>query len=150
MKPSNTKKLTTLAMLAALAYLIMVVGRIPMVLFLSYDPKDVIIAIGGFIFGPLEAFIISFIVSLIEMFTVSDTGVIGAIMNLCFNLQLCVYGGHYLQEKPYAQRSGYWPAVRLAAMVVVMLLWELFTYAYLYGLSAGSGSGHAAHHIFTV
>ena len=81
MKPSNTKKLTTLAMLAALAYLIMVVGRIPMVLFLSYDPKDVIIAIGGFLFGPLEAFAISFVVSLIEMFTVSDTGIIGAVIN---------------------------------------------------------------------
>jgi len=39
-------------MLCALAYVVVVVGRIPIILFLKYDPKDVIIAIGGLIFGP--------------------------------------------------------------------------------------------------
>jgi len=53
MKNSRTKNMTTMAMLAALAFLVMLVGRIPMVAaapFLKYDPKDVIIIIGGFIF----------------------------------------------------------------------------------------------------
>ena len=30
-------------MLAAIAYVVVVVGRIPVVLFLKYDPKDIII-----------------------------------------------------------------------------------------------------------
>lgn len=47
----RTKKLTTLAMLCALSYIAVAVFRIPVVLFLKYDPKDVIIAIGGFIYG---------------------------------------------------------------------------------------------------
>ena len=111
-------------MLAALAYLIMVVGRIPMVLFLSYDPKDVIIAIGGFIFGPLEAFIISFIVSLIEMFTVSDTGVIGAIMNLVSTCSFACTAAIIYKKNHTLKGAVIGLLCGLAAMVVVMLLWN--------------------------
>lgn len=78
----DTKKLTMIGMLCAIAYAVMVVGRIPVVLFLKYDPKDVIIAIGGFLFGPLSALAISAVVSFVEMFTVSDTGPIGMVMNI--------------------------------------------------------------------
>jgi hypothetical protein len=52
------KKLVLLAMLAAVAYLIVSVIRIPVVLFLSYEPKDVVITIGGFLLGPMASFII--------------------------------------------------------------------------------------------
>lgn len=124
MKPSNTKKLTTLAMLAALAYLIMVVGRIPMVLFLSYDPKDVIIAIGGFLFGPLEAFAISFVVSLIEMFTVSDTGVIGAVMNLVSTCSFACTAAIIYKKNHTLKGAIIGLLCGVVAMVVVMLLWN--------------------------
>ena len=82
---ARTRKLTVIAMLCALSYVIMVVGRIPVLTvppFLKYDPKDVIIVIGGFLFGPLAAFAISLVVSFFEMITVSETGWIGAVMNL--------------------------------------------------------------------
>ena len=49
MNISKTKKLTIIGMLCALAYIAVVVGRIPLVLFLKYDPKDVVIVIGGLI-----------------------------------------------------------------------------------------------------
>ena len=78
----DTKKLTTVAMLCALAYIVMFVARIPVVLFLKYDPKDVVIVIGGFLFGPLTSFAISAVVSLVEMITVSDTGLWGLLMNI--------------------------------------------------------------------
>lgn len=82
MNPDKTKKLTTIGMLCALAYAAVIVGRIPVVLFLKYDPKDVIIAIGGFLFGPLTALSITVTVSLVQMFTVSGTGMIGCVMNI--------------------------------------------------------------------
>ena len=69
-------------MLCALAYVAVIVGRIPLVLFLKYDPKDVVIVIGGFIFGPLTAFTITVIVSIVQMFTISGTGIWGCIMNI--------------------------------------------------------------------
>lgn len=70
------------AMLCALAYLVMVLIKIPVVLFLSYEPKDVIIALGGFIWGPSMALWVSVAVSFVEMVTVSSTGYIGLIMNI--------------------------------------------------------------------
>ena len=75
------RKLILIAMLAAVAYIIMVAIRIPVVMFLKYEPKDVIITIGGFLLGPLASVIISLVVSLIEMVSVSETGPIGCIMN---------------------------------------------------------------------
>ena len=80
----QTKKLTTLAMICTLAYLVMVIIRIPLVPalpFLNYDPKDVILMIGGFMYGPLSALLCTLVVALVEMVTVSDTGIIGCIMN---------------------------------------------------------------------
>lgn len=48
---SKTKRITTTAMLCAVAYVVVVVGRVPVVLFLKYDPKDIIITLGGLIWG---------------------------------------------------------------------------------------------------
>ena len=79
---TKTRKLTTLAGFAAIACVLMMVVRIPVVSFLSYEPKDVAIVIAGFIFGPLAVFTLSLVVSLVEMVTVSDTGPIGLIMNI--------------------------------------------------------------------
>ena len=59
MKDQRTKQMVTMGMMAALAYIVMVFIRIPVVLFLKYEPKDVIITIGGFIYGPVAAFLIS-------------------------------------------------------------------------------------------
>lgn len=78
----KTKKITTTAMLCAIAYAAVAVGRIPVVLFLKYDPKDVVITLGGLIWGPLTSCLVSVIVSLIEMMTISETGILGCIMNI--------------------------------------------------------------------
>ena len=39
-------------MLATMAYVVMYFLRIPIWSFLKYDPKDIIIAMGGFVYGP--------------------------------------------------------------------------------------------------
>lgn len=84
----STKKLTTLAMLSAIAYALVFVSHnlaiplVPAVSFLSYDPKDIIIVIGGFMFGPMACLVVSLVVSLLEMVTISDTGLYGMVMNV--------------------------------------------------------------------
>ena len=85
MKTINTKKLTVLAMLSAVACVVMLIARInfmPAAPFLIYDPKDIIIAIGGFILGPLAVIAMSLVVSLVEMLTVSADGWVGFAMNV--------------------------------------------------------------------
>lgn len=78
----KTKKLTTIGMLCALAYIAAAIGRIPLVLFLKYDPKDIIIVIGGLIYGSLASLIITLIVSFAQMITTSQTGILGFLMNV--------------------------------------------------------------------
>ena len=80
----RTKRMTLMAMLAAMAYVAMLITRpLPKVSgFLSYDLKDVVVAIAGFQLGAIPALTITLVVSLIEMVTVSTTGPIGLLMNL--------------------------------------------------------------------
>lgn len=66
----STKKMTTLALFIALAVVLSMLIRVPLVpavSFLTYDPKDVVIGISGFLFGPLSAFVVSALASLIEL-----------------------------------------------------------------------------------
>ena len=113
-----------LAMLAAVAYLIVSYIRIPVVLFLKYEPKDVIITIGGFLLGPMASFVISLVVSLLEMVTVSDTGPVGALMNL---LSTCAFActASLVYKKVHKLKGA---IIGLAAgslvMVCAMLLWN--------------------------
>lgn len=57
---TNTKTITTLAMLSAIAFVVMLVSKLlPSVNgFLDFDFKDVVICIGGFVFGPMAGAIL--------------------------------------------------------------------------------------------
>lgn len=120
----NTKKLILLAMLAAMAYLMVALIRIPVVMFLSYEPKDVIITIGAFLLGPMAAFVTSLVVSLIEMFTISETGIIGAVMNL---LSTCAFActAAFVYKKRHTLRGAVLGLILgSVAMIIIMLLWN--------------------------
>ena len=120
----SVKKMVLLAMMAAIAYVMMVFIRIPVVLFLKYESKDVIITIAGFLFGPFSSFIISFIVSLVEMVTVSDTGPIGALMNL---LSTCCFActASFIYKRNRNMRGAVVSlVVGCLVMVAAMLLWN--------------------------
>lgn len=81
------KKMTGVAMFAALAYLSMIILRIPDIGgFLTMDFKDVIITVSAMFFGPLSAVFISVLVPLLEFMTISGTGVYGLIMNILSSL----------------------------------------------------------------
>lgn len=124
MNENKGKKVVQMGMFCAIAYLLMVMGRIPVVMFLKYDPKDVVITVGGFIFGPLSAALISLVVSLVEMFTVSDTGVIGMVMNV---LSTCAYvcTAAFIYKKLHTVKGAVIGLVTGGIlMTVVMLLWN--------------------------
>lgn len=121
---SRTKKITATAMLCTLAYVAMVAGRIPVVLFLKYDPKDIIIALGGLIWGPLTSLAVSVIVSVIEMMTISDTGIWGCIMNILSSCSFaCTAAIIYIKKRTLAGAvAGL--AGGCGVMLLVMLLWN--------------------------
>ncbi len=93
---SDLRTIATLGMLTALAYAVMAVCKIipPIGGFLSFDLKDTVMAIGGFLFGPIAALCIAILVPFIEFFTVSDTGWYGLVMNIISTVLFvcpCVY-----------------------------------------------------------
>lgn len=137
------QQMTILAMLAALAYIVMVVGRIPVVLFLKYDPKDVVIAISGLLYGPLSAMSVSLVVSLVEMLTVSDTGFIGMVMNFLSSATFSWHGGAAVLQAPHAEKRGHRPGGGMPVDHGGHDPVELPDYTAVYGLPARGGSRHA-------
>lgn len=120
----SLQKMVLLAMLAAVSYLIVALVRIPVVLFLSYEPKDVVITIGGFLLGPMASFIVSLVVSLLEMVTFSGTGPVGCLMNL---LSTCSFActAALIYKKQHSLKGAVLGLLAgAAAMIGAMLLWN--------------------------
>ena len=123
---AKTRKIAMIGMLTALAYAAVFIGRFPVVLFLKYDPKDVIIAIGGFIYGPLTSLLLSVVVSTIEMFTISDTGALGMVMNVISSCSFCCTAS-LIYKKIHNLRGAIIGLIcGCALMVFNMMLWNYF------------------------
>ena len=124
-KPVSAHKPATIGMLCALAYVVMLAGQlIPPVMFLSYDPKDVIIVISGFIFGPLSAVLITVLVDLVEMVTVSSTGIYGFIMNTVQTCSFVVPAALIYQRWRTSKGAIGGLAAAVACMTAMMCLWN--------------------------
>ena len=133
---SKVQRMTMIGMLSALAFAVMAIGRIPIMsmpgLTLKYDPKDIILIIGGFLYGPLAAACISVIVSFIEMITVSDNGPIGMLMNIVSSCSFAITASLIYKYKRTLAGAciGLVSGVLLAAFM--MVLWNyLVTPLYL-------------------
>ena len=124
MNSKKTKKLTTTGMLCALAYAAAIFGRIPLVLFLKYDSKDVIIVMGGLLFGPMTSFVITVIVSVIQMVTVSGTGVIGCIMNIISSCAFACTAAYFYRKKRRFSGAVFGLFCGWGCQVVIMTLWN--------------------------
>ncbi|MCQ2437505.1 MAG: ECF transporter S component [Clostridia bacterium] len=123
----STRQLTLCAMLCAIAYVVMLVGRVSLMAaapFLKYDPKDVIIAIGGFLMGPFPALLITLVVSFLEMLTASSTGWWGFLMNVLSTAAFVVPAAVIYSHKQSLKRAGLGLAVGVVAMTVLMVAWN--------------------------
>lgn len=121
---NKAKRLTTVGMLCTIAYVVAAVGRIPLVLFLKYDPKDIIIAIGGLIFGPLTSFFIALVVALVEMVTISENGILGCFMNVISSCSFACTAAFIYRKKHKLPGAVVGLFCGWGCMVFVMLLWN--------------------------
>ena len=124
---NHTKQLTALAMLTAVAYIATIFVQIrfmPAAPFLVYDPKDVVIVIAGFIFGPLATVMMAFVLSFIEMVTVSGSGPIGMLMNFLSSAMLAVPAAYMYRKHRNVQGAILGLAIGIAAATLTMILWN--------------------------
>ena len=84
-KGSRVRRMTLMAVFAALAYAVSLVIHFP-VGFLTLDLKDAVIAVGAMALGPWAALIMTALSALLEFLTIADTGVYGLIMDILSSL----------------------------------------------------------------
>lgn len=123
---TDIKTVTSLAMLTAIAYVVMILSKaLPQVSgFLQLDLKDTAICIGGFVFGPMAAAAISIVVAVVEMFTFSDTGIIGCIMNVLATCAFCCTASFVYKKVHTKKGAVIGLTLGTISLTVVMLLWN--------------------------
>lgn len=128
----NTKTIAVCAMLCAMAYALTAVSHfllpplLPAAAWLKYDPKDVILAVGGLLLGPVPALCVTLVASLLEMLTFSETGWIGLVMNVVQSAAFVLPAAFlYSRRRTFASAvAGLLSGVVL--MTGMMLLWNAF------------------------
>lgn len=121
------RQIACIGMFCALAYAVMALSKlIPVNIagFLSFDLKDVIIAICAFLFGPVPGVIVSLIVSVIEMITVSSTGPIGLLMNVLSTCAFVAPAAIFYRRNRTFSRAVFGLVLGVVCMTFVMLLWN--------------------------
>lgn len=126
----STQSMVACAMLCAAAFVLVSISSntmpplIPAAPFLKYDPKDVVIAMGGLLFGSLPAMIISVVVSFLEMVTFSATGWIGFVMNVLSTWAFVLPASVIYSRKKSLPAAVVGLFSGTALMVAVMMLWN--------------------------
>ena len=122
----DTKAFAVMGMLSAIAFVAKLISNVfPMVSgFLSFDLKDVIIVIAGFMMGPVASVLISIVVSFVEMVTISTTGPIGFLMNVLASCAFACTASviYHRNRKMSGAVTGLVAGVLV--MTAVMILWN--------------------------
>ncbi len=124
MKNTNTKKLTTLGVLAACSIVLVAFVHFPIfpaVSFLEYDPADIPILIGTFLFGPVWGLVLTVLVSALQGFTVSaQSGLYGVVMHIIATGAFTLVAGNIYKHNKTKKGALISILCGVAAMVLVM------------------------------
>ncbi len=134
------RKTVVAAMLCALAYLCVFFFRIK-VGFLTFDAKDAVIAMLSLLYGPAWGLAGAVAVPLLELITVSDTGMYGFLMNVCSSGTFAVVCGSIYHF--YRRFSGAIAAVAasVCAVTAVMMAANLVITPFYMGVSRAEVAG---------
>ena len=122
----NVRYLTCVAMFLALSFVaVLLASGIPNVQgFLSYEPKDTVIVIAGFIFGPMTCVILAILSAFLEMVTISSTGFWGLLMNVLSTCAFACTAAWYYQRHRTMKGAILGLVIGALLMTAVMLLWN--------------------------
>jgi riboflavin transporter FmnP len=120
----DVNKMVKMGVLSALSLVLMFVVRFPIIPsapFLEYEPADVPILIGGFIYGPAAGLVITIVVSAIQALTVSaGSGWIGAVMHVIATGAFVVVAG--LIYKRFHTLKGAIAALILGSLTMTLVM----------------------------
>ena len=140
---NSIRYLTVCAMFTALAFVLVLLGKvIPNVAgFLSYEPKDAVIVAAGFLYGPMSCVLISVLCSLIEMLTISTTGLYGLLMNVVSTCAFAVPAA-LLYKRWHTQKGAVASlALGVVSMAAMMLAWNYVVTPFYMGVDRSVVAG---------
>ena len=127
---NNVKKLTSMGVLIALSVVLVYFIHFPIfpiAPYLEYDPADIPILIGTFVYGPLAGFIITVVASIIQGMTVSTgSGWIGIMMHILATGSFVLVAGNIYKRYHTKKGAVLSLIVGILTMTVTMILWNLF------------------------
>ncbi len=121
------KRITICGLLIALSYVSLWFIRIPIIpsaSFLRLDVKDVFIAIMGILFGPIYALVGALCVAFLQMFSVSEYGLIGLIMNAISSSAFTIPIAIIYKRKKTSNYLIFGLAIGTISLILAMLLWN--------------------------
>ena len=133
---SSSNKLRRIALVAvfgALAYALMLVIHFK-VSFLTLDLKDAVITLAGLYFGPGAALSLAVLVPLLELISVSDTGLYGFLMNFISTATFSLIASLIYRYKRSLMGAIVGLLSAAAATVGVMMLFNLWITPYYMGV----------------
>ena len=126
----NNKKIALIGLFCAIAYIFTLLGGllpISVAGFLKYDPKDIIVAIAGFILGPASALAISVLTALLELVTgISTTGFYGLLMNIISTASFACVASYIYKKRKTLYGAIIGLVVATLITTALMLLWNCF------------------------
>lgn len=133
----GVKKMVTMAVLAALSIVLMLLIRFPIIPaapYLIYEPADVPILVGTFIFGPLAGLAVTFVVVAIQAALLSADGWVGFVMHMIATGVFVITAG--LTYKKFHSLKGAVAALVAGtlAMTLVMIPVNLIIQPNFYGV----------------
>lgn len=139
----NIRRISVIAMFSAVSFLCVLAGRVvPNIAgFLSYDPKDALIVIAGFTLGPLAALVITVLVSVIEMLSVSNTGIYGLIMNVFSTCAFALPAAFIYKYKRNLKGAILGLASGMFSMSACMVLWNYIITPFYMGVDRSVVAG---------
>jgi len=136
-KKMDVKTIVVLAMLSAIAFVLASLIRIPLVPavgFLGYEPKDVVLVIAGFLFGPLAPLAMAAVIAILEGFTTSVMGPIGIPMNFIASTAFACTASVIYKKWHTLTGATVGLIVAIVVTTIVMLLWNYALTPILLGL----------------
>lgn len=136
-KPKITvRKMATMAILSALSIVLMLLLKFPLIPaapYLIYEPADVPILIGSFLFGPLSGLLITVVVSAIQAL-MSPDGVVGFVMHVIATGTIVVTAG-LIYKKMHSRKGAIVALVAgTLAMALIMIPVNLVIQPRFYGI----------------
>lgn len=135
MKKLSVRKLTILAMFCAMAVVLSLFIRIPLVPavpWLTFDGKDIVIGLAGFLFGPGAAALVSGVSAALELLF-HGGNILDWLMDFLSSCSL-VCTASWIYQKYHTKNGAFFGLMAgIAANIVVMALWNCIITPFYYG-----------------